>query len=445
MLRGSLPALTFLVFSIGLGMGFSWSQGLIPLSLSPAKSGSLSPDVQHQEPLPPPNPLVANSGSRTRKAAAESIPDDPAVFEQQTEPDEDVTVVANEALSRIEHRPQVVTANRETEDFTDETPSDPEQGLKLIPPVRDPAPAVTLAEPIEETHEPAPYRMVKTVRSRPDREVPSETEAASSTKTTLSPVRNRAVTVAAHQDPTENRNGETPAHGTDPTPAEQLALAIEKLEAGETPAAHRALSKLYWNHKEYRPKIQDQIETTAKAIFFQSQPHFIEPYVIQQGDRLEAIAKKYQLSWEYLAKLNRTEPRRIQIGQKLKVVKGPFGAVVDLNDFALTIHLQGYFVKRYEVCIGKDGSSPIGKFSVLNKVENPPYTGPDGKVIAADDPRNPLGERWIDLGESYGIHGTIDPDSIGKAESRGCIRLRDQDIIEVYNFLVKGSEVVIRK
>jgi LysM repeat protein len=167
--------------------------------------------------------------------------------------------------------------------------------------------------------------------------------------------------------------------------------------------------------------------------------------VIQQGDRLEAIAKKYQLSWEYLAKLNRTEPRRIQIGQKLKVLKGPFGAVVDLNDFALTIHLQGYFVKRYEVCIGKDGSSPIGKFSVLNKVENPPYTGPDGKVIAADDPRNPLGERWIDLGESYGIHGTIDPDSIGKAESRGCIRLRDQDIIEVYNFLVKGSEVVIRK
>jgi L,D-transpeptidase ErfK/SrfK len=127
------------------------------------------------------------------------------------------------------------------------------------------------------------------------------------------------------------------------------------------------------------------------------------------------------------------------------VLKGPFGAVVDLNDFTLTIHLQGYFVKRYEVCIGKDGSSPIGKFSVLNKVENPPYTGPDGKVIVADDPRNPLGERWIDLGDSYGIHGTIDPDSIGKAESRGCIRLRDQDIIEVYNFLVKGAEVVIRK
>ena len=135
----------------------------------------------------------------------------------------------------------------------------------------------------------------------------------------------------------------------------------------------------------------------------------------------------------------------LQLGQKLKVVKGPFAAIVDLQDFTLTVHLQGYYVKRYDVGIGKDGSSPLGKFSVQNKVENPQYTGPDGRVISGDDPKNPLGERWIDLGDSYGIHGTIDPDSIGKAASRGCIRLRDKDIVEVYDFLVRGSEVVIRK
>jgi lipoprotein-anchoring transpeptidase ErfK/SrfK len=97
------------------------------------------------------------------------------------------------------------------------------------------------------------------------------------------------------------------------------------------------------------------------------------------------------------------------------------------------------------VGIGKDGTSPIGKFAVLEKIENPQYTDPDGKVIEGDDPANPLGERWIGLGDSYGIHGTIDPESIGKAESRGCIRLRDADIIEVYNFLVVGSVVEIRE
>jgi lipoprotein-anchoring transpeptidase ErfK/SrfK len=65
-------------------------------------------------------------------------------------------------------------------------------------------------------------------------------------------------------------------------------------------------------------------------------------------------------------------------------------------------------------------------------------------VIDGDDPQNPLGPRWLDLGNSYGIHGTIDPASIGKAESRGCIRMRNQDVKEVFDMLGVGSEVTIR-
>jgi lipoprotein-anchoring transpeptidase ErfK/SrfK len=66
-------------------------------------------------------------------------------------------------------------------------------------------------------------------------------------------------------------------------------------------------------------------------------------------------------------------------------------------------------------------------------------------VVANDDPENPLGERWIDIGDSFGIHGTNEPDSIGKAESRGCLRLRHDDVIELYDFLVIGSEVRIEE
>jgi lipoprotein-anchoring transpeptidase ErfK/SrfK len=75
---------------------------------------------------------------------------------------------------------------------------------------------------------------------------------------------------------------------------------------------------------------------------------------------------------------------------------------------------------------------------------DPTYYGPEG-VIAHDDPKNPLGERWIDIGDSYGIHGTIDPESIGKNESRGCIRMLNSHVEEVYDFLVIGSEVKIQK
>jgi lipoprotein-anchoring transpeptidase ErfK/SrfK len=73
-------------------------------------------------------------------------------------------------------------------------------------------------------------------------------------------------------------------------------------------------------------------------------------------------------------------------------------------------------------------------------------------VIEADDPANPLGEFWIGLTgidghavgkESYGIHGTIEPDSIGKQASMGCIRMGADDITMVFELLVEGKSTVI--
>ena len=209
-------------------------------------------------------------------------------------------------------------------------------------------------------------------------------------------------------------------------------------------AAHRELSTLYWNNPELKSTILERIEKNAQTIYFAPRPHFLEPYEIQSGDFLQRVAPKYGLNWEYLATLNRADPRKIRAGQKLKVIKGPFSAFVDLSDFELTVHCHGFFVKRYPIGTGRDSSTPVGKFAVLDRITSPQYTDPNGRVIEGGQPTNPLGTHWIDLGDSYGIHGTIEPSSIGKAESAGCVRMRNEDVVEVYNFLVKGSEVVIR-
>jgi lipoprotein-anchoring transpeptidase ErfK/SrfK len=165
---------------------------------------------------------------------------------------------------------------------------------------------------------------------------------------------------------------------------------------------------------------------------------------IQSGDRLQTIAQQYDVPWQYLAKLNRVEPQRVRAGQRIKVIKGPFSAVIDLSDYELTVHAHGYFVTRYPVGIGQDGSTPVGAFTIENKLVDPTYYGPDG-VVEHDDPSNPLGERWIDIGNSYGIHGTIEPDSIGQSMSRGCIRMHNDDVAAVYDLLSIGSEVTIRE
>lgn len=222
--------------------------------------------------------------------------------------------------------------------------------------------------------------------------------------------------------------------------------AIDRqIKAGQVVEAHKALSKLYWQLPNLKSRVQERIDLTAKAIYFSPQPHIQEPYVVQTGDQLRKIATKHHVPWAYLVRLNRIDPKRLREGQKLKVIDGPFGAVITLTDFELTLHLGGQYVRSYPCCIGKNNATPTGKFKVLNKVTSPQYTDPDGKVFTGSDPNNPLGSHWIDLGDSYGIHGTIEPDSIGKAESRGCIRLLNADVSEVYDLLETGTEVVIRQ
>lgn len=264
------------------------------------------------------------------------------------------------------------------------------------------------------------------------------------TGTTTAPQRTARIPDRSATSPELPREQSEPPHAASASAPVEFAEIDRRIERGDDLGALRELSKIYWQQPHRRTQIQDKLDSVARRVFFSPQPHYVPPYVVRRGDVLERIARQYSVTWQYLARLNRIDPKRIRPGQKLKVIRGPFAAFVDLSDFELTVHLKGYYVKRYPVGIGKDGASPVGRFVVRKKVENPQYTTPEGKVIPADDPTNPVGEYWIDIGDGYGIHGTIDPQSVGRAESRGCIRLRNDDIAELFTLLVVGSEVVIR-
>ncbi|WP_459554837.1 L,D-transpeptidase family protein [Lacunimicrobium album] len=221
---------------------------------------------------------------------------------------------------------------------------------------------------------------------------------------------------------------------------------VDEMMSRKTPQEEvqrlRTLSELYWSTPQSRPDVQKEIDELSRKIYFSPAVHYMAPYTVQQGDILQTVAKTYNVPWQYLARLNRVTPEKVRAGAGLKVIKGPFSAIVDLSDYELIIHAHGYYVCRFPVATGKNDSTPTGTFSVINKEVNPTYYGPEG-VVAADDPANPLGERWIDLGNSIGIHGTIDPDSIGKAMSKGCIRLTNEHVSIVYDLLGVGSEVTI--
>lgn len=182
----------------------------------------------------------------------------------------------------------------------------------------------------------------------------------------------------------------------------------------------------------------------------------IENYVIQSGDALARIAPKYKVSPEIIMSINQvSRPTAIRVDEKLKIPRGPFHLRIYKSDFRMDVYLQDLYVRSYRVGLGREGGTPEGKWRVKNRLRNPTYFPPpsaeDKRVVAADDPANPLGEFWIGLEgiegqalgqNSYGIHGTIEPDSIGKAASHGCVRMLNEDVETVWGMVRERESTV---
>lgn len=117
--------------------------------------------------------------------------------------------------------------------------------------------------------------------------------------------------------------------------------------------------------------------------------------------------------------------------------------VISVPDRKLAVLEDGKVVKAYPIAVGADATpSPSGNFRVVNRLTHPTYYHA-GKVIPAGK-RNPLGDRWMGLDrKGYGIHGTNQPKSIGKAASHGCIRMAKADLEELFVRVRVGDAVEI--
>ncbi len=109
---------------------------------------------------------------------------------------------------------------------------------------------------------------------------------------------------------------------------------------------------------------------------------------------------------------------------------------------------------RYGVGVGRDGFTWNGIHAVTNKREWPDWRPPPEMrkrqpglpVHMKGGPGNPLGARALYIGSTiYRIHGTHDPDSVGEADSSGCIRLTNPDIIDLYERVKVGAKVIVVK
>ncbi len=243
--------------------------------------------------------------------------------------------------------------------------------------------------------------------------------------------------------------------------AEATAMLSEKPERTiEARAKLNEVLRIPMNAQQ-RTFVKDQLSELAdkwllsKTIF--PDDKLCGSYLVKSGDLLSTIGKRYNVPWEILQDINKiSRPEALQVGEQIKVINGPFHAKVYRSTFTMDLYLQDKtFVRSFHVGLGKPGrETPTGLWRVKSdgKLIKPPWPDREsGKTYYPEDPDYPLGSRWIGLDgikgaakgrEGFGIHGTKDPEQIGTADSRGCIRMHNGDVILIYNLLTPDLSTV---
>jgi lipoprotein-anchoring transpeptidase ErfK/SrfK len=132
----------------------------------------------------------------------------------------------------------------------------------------------------------------------------------------------------------------------------------------------------------------------------------------------------------------------------------PGTIVVETSQFRLYYVLPGGQAIAYGIGVGRDGFRWQGQHAITRKAEWPGWTPPaqmrqrvpDLPAYMPGGPDNPLGARALYIGATlYRLHGTSEPWTIGQDVSSGCIRLTNDDIIDLYSRVAVGSLVVVHQ
>jgi lipoprotein-anchoring transpeptidase ErfK/SrfK len=130
----------------------------------------------------------------------------------------------------------------------------------------------------------------------------------------------------------------------------------------------------------------------------------------------------------------------------------PGTIIIDTDERFLYLVTEGGMARRYGIGVGRPGFAWAGVHKVTAKKEWPDWRPPEQMLkrqpylpaFMPGGPDNPLGARALYLGSTlYRIHGSNEPWTIGRAVSSGCIRMRNQDVIDLYNRVAVGAKVVV--
>ncbi len=223
------------------------------------------------------------------------------------------------------------------------------------------------------------------------------------------------------------------------------------LDRGELSQALLLLSDWHGDPSLSKPEkteVDSLLGQLAGSVIYSKQHRLEPPHMVQAGEKLQAIAQQYNVPWQLLAKINGlASPEDLRPGQQLKVVQGPFSALIDLSDQKMIVMLQRRYAGQFDLAIAPQSTVEEGHWQVDQKLLTPGNTALQSSLAAAhsEDRSLLLSNPSANSGQVAILHGSSAGTSSTAVPPSRAIQLNANGIEEVFDILSVGSRVVIRR
>lgn len=209
------------------------------------------------------------------------------------------------------------------------------------------------------------------------------------------------------------------------------------LSAGKIEEAHRLLSQWYGDRSltvEEQQEVEGLLAQLAGTVIYSAEHRLEAPHRVAPGETLETIAQKYNVPWQLLAKINGiAQPSAIAQGQELKVLRGPFFAVVDVERQQLALMIAERYAGRFSV--KTEGQATAEGEWVITQKQMPSAPGATSKQLVLETVGGQVGGPQLVIG----------PPSDSSPVTAGAIRVAPTDQEDLFDILSIGSRVIIRR
>ena len=211
-----------------------------------------------------------------------------------------------------------------------------------------------------------------------------------------------------------------------------MRTALTLLNQGQLVESLKELSRWYGSpvvSSDEEPRLVELLSQLAGTVIYSRDPWLGPPYQVRAGDSLETIAQQYQVPWQLLAKINGIQnPNALIPGERLKIIRGPFQAQLNVRQGWLALFVDGLYAGRFRVessapLAKPDGAYPVAKFS----------TDPSGGTSS--------GAPYISLGGD--LHLRVPNDALPPGVT--AVRISQQDMGDVFDMLSERSQVTIMR